>query len=226
MPAIVTVDLRLNEPRYASLPNIMKAKKKPLEEKTPADYGVDVTPRLTVVKTAEPRGAQGGREGGLGRRAGRETEGRGGGDLMAVLLLAEVTDGQLGTDAAAKAVTAVKGLGEVTCWSRARAATRRRPRRRRIEGVAKVLFAEDHGFCHRLAEPVAELIVGLAADYSHIAAPATTDAKNVLPRVAALLDVMVISDVSAVVDADTFERPIYAGNAIQTVKSLGSGQGR
>ncbi|TPE43132.1 electron transfer flavoprotein subunit beta/FixA family protein, partial [Amaricoccus solimangrovi] len=54
LPAIVTADLRLNEPRYASLPNIMKAKKKPLEEKTPADYGVDVTPRLTVVKTAEP----------------------------------------------------------------------------------------------------------------------------------------------------------------------------
>jgi len=54
MPAIVTVDLRLNEPRYASLPNIMKAKRKPLDEKTPADYGVDVAPRLTVVNTAEP----------------------------------------------------------------------------------------------------------------------------------------------------------------------------
>ena len=54
MPTIVTVDLRLNEPRYASLPNIMKAKKKPLDEKTAADYGVDVTPRLEVIKTAEP----------------------------------------------------------------------------------------------------------------------------------------------------------------------------
>jgi electron transfer flavoprotein beta subunit len=60
LPAIVTVDLRLNEPRYASLPNIMKAKKKPLDEKTPADYGVDVTPRLTVVKTAEPAGRKAG----------------------------------------------------------------------------------------------------------------------------------------------------------------------
>ncbi|TCM86931.1 electron transfer flavoprotein subunit beta/FixA family protein [Rhodovulum steppense] len=60
MPAIVTVDLRLNEPRYASLPNIMKAKKKPLDEKTPADYGVDITPRLTVVKTVEPRERQAG----------------------------------------------------------------------------------------------------------------------------------------------------------------------
>ena len=60
LPAIVTADLRLNEPRYASLPNIMKAKKKPLEEKTPADYGVDVTPRLTVVKTREPEGRKAG----------------------------------------------------------------------------------------------------------------------------------------------------------------------
>jgi electron transfer flavoprotein beta subunit len=74
MPAIVTVDLRLNEPRYASLPNIMKAKKKPLDEKTAADYGVDVTPRLTVVKTTRARGAQGRRQGGLGRRARRETQ--------------------------------------------------------------------------------------------------------------------------------------------------------
>jgi electron transfer flavoprotein beta subunit len=60
LPAVVSVDLRLNEPRYASLPNIMKAKKKPLEEKTPADYGVDVTPRLTVVKTVEPAGRKAG----------------------------------------------------------------------------------------------------------------------------------------------------------------------
>jgi electron transfer flavoprotein beta subunit len=60
LPAIVTTDLRLNEPRYASLPNIMKAKKKPVEEKTPADYGVDVTPRLTIVKTAEPAGRRAG----------------------------------------------------------------------------------------------------------------------------------------------------------------------
>ena len=60
LPAIVTADLRLNEPRYASLPNIMKAKKKPLDEKTAADYGVDVTPRLTVVKTREPEGRKAG----------------------------------------------------------------------------------------------------------------------------------------------------------------------
>ena len=85
--------------------------------------------------------------------------------------------------------------------------------------MTKVLVAEDPTLGHRLAEPTAALIVSLAGDYAHIVAPATTDAKNVLPRVAALLDVQVITDVSGVVDADTFERPIYAGNAVQTVKS-------
>jgi electron transfer flavoprotein alpha subunit len=85
--------------------------------------------------------------------------------------------------------------------------------------VSKVLVAEDASLGHRLAEPTAALIVGLAGGYSHILAPATADAKNILPRVAALLDVMVLSDITAVIDADTFERPIYAGNAIQTIKS-------
>ncbi len=88
-----------------------------------------------------------------------------------------------------------------------------------LQGVAKVLVADDAAYANMLAEPVADLVVSLAPDYSHIVAPATSDAKNILPRVAALLDVMVISDISAVVDAETFERPIYAGNAIQTVKS-------
>ena len=82
-----------------------------------------------------------------------------------------------------------------------------------------MLVAEGDALGHRLAEGTADLIVGLAGDYDHIVAPATTDAKNVMPRVAALLDVMVISDATAVIDAETFERPIYAGNAIQTVKS-------
>ena len=88
-----------------------------------------------------------------------------------------------------------------------------------MSGVSKVLFAEDHAYCHGMAESTAALVVGLAGGYSHICGAATAFNKNVLPRVAALLDVMVISDATNVVDADTFERPIYAGNAIQTVKS-------
>jgi electron transfer flavoprotein alpha subunit len=138
---------------------------------------------------------------------------------MAVLLLAEVTGGELSVDQTAKAVAAAKSLGDITalccgatCADAAAAAAK-------IDGVSKVLCAEDATYGHRLAEATADLIVSLAGDYSHIVAPATTDAKNILPRVAALLDVMVISDITGVVDADTFERPIYAGNAIQTVKS-------
>jgi len=141
---------------------------------------------------------------------------------MAVLLLGEVNNGELSTDATAKAVTAAKALGEVTVLCAGASAAAAGEAASKIDGVAKVLVAEDPSLGHRLAEPTAALIVSLAADYSHILAPATTDAKNVLPRVAALLDVMVISDVSGVVDADTFERPIYAGNAIQTVKSSDS----
>ena len=138
---------------------------------------------------------------------------------MAVLLLAEVNNGELSMDATAKAVTAAATLGDVTvlaCGASAKAAAEAAAT---IQGVSKVLCAEDPSLGHRLAASTAALIVSLAGDYSHILAPATTDAKNVMPRVAALLDVMVISDVSGVVDADTFERPIYAGNAIQTVKS-------
>ena len=85
--------------------------------------------------------------------------------------------------------------------------------------MSKVLCADDAAYGNGLAEPVADLIVSLAGDYEHIMAPATNSAKNILPRVAALLDAMVISDITAVVDGNTFERPIYAGNAIQTVQS-------
>ncbi|KUP90965.1 electron transfer flavoprotein subunit alpha/FixB family protein [Tritonibacter horizontis] len=138
---------------------------------------------------------------------------------MAVLLLAEVTNGELAMDATAKAVSASKSLGDVTVLCAGASAAAAGDAAAKIDGVAKVLVAEDDSLGHRLAEPTAALIAGLAGDYSHIVAPATTDAKNILPRVAALLDVMVISDVTAVVDGDTFERPIYAGNAIQVVKS-------
>jgi len=138
---------------------------------------------------------------------------------MAVLLLAEVTDGALAMDATAKAVTAAAQLGDVTVLCAGASAKAAADEAATIKGVARVLCAEDAVYGHRLAEPTADLIVSLAGDYSHIAAPATTDAKNIMPRVAALLDVMLISEAIAVIDGDTFDRPIYAGNAIQTVKS-------
>ena len=141
---------------------------------------------------------------------------------MAVLLIAEVAGGVLAVDATAKALTAAKALGDVTvlcasadCAGAAEAAAQ-------LDGVSKVLVADDAAYGNGLAEPVSALVVSLAGDYSHIVAPATNGAKNLLPRIAALLDVMVISDITAVIDAETFERPIYAGNAMQTVKSTDS----
>ena len=88
-----------------------------------------------------------------------------------------------------------------------------------IAGVAKVLHAEAEGFAHGLAENVAAQVLAIASGYSHILFPATASGKNIAPRVAAKLDVAQISDITKVVSPDTFERPIYAGNAIATVQS-------
>jgi len=138
---------------------------------------------------------------------------------MTTLVLADVAKGKLG-DATAKVVTAAVQLGApvhvLAAGPDARAAAEEAAK---LEGVAKVLIAEDGLYAHQLAEPTAALIVSLAKDYGAIVSSATSAAKNIMPRVAALLDVMQISEITKVVSADTFERPIYAGNAIQTVQS-------
>jgi electron transfer flavoprotein alpha subunit len=138
---------------------------------------------------------------------------------MAVLLLAEVAGGQL-NDATARALTAALELGGPVdvlvagqnVGAAAAAATQ-------LQGVTKVLVADDPLYAHGLAEPLAALIVALAPGYDAIVAPSTASAKNVAPRAAALIDVMQISDITKVIGPKTFERPIYAGNAIQTVES-------
>ena len=138
---------------------------------------------------------------------------------MPTLLVAEHDNASL-KDATNKALTAAKQIGgEVhilvagqNCKPVAEAAAK-------LDGVGKVLLADAPTYQHRLAEPTAALIVALAGPYDTLMAPATTTGKNIMPRVAALLDVMQISDVTKVVAPDTFERPIYAGNAVQTVGS-------
>ena len=138
---------------------------------------------------------------------------------MATLLLAE-HDNKTLKDATNKALTAARQLGGdvhiLVAGSGAKAVAEAAAK---LEGVAKVVAADGAPYEHALAEPVAALIASLAGSYDAIVAPATTTGKNVMPRVAALLDVMQISDVTKVIAPDTFERPIYAGNAIQTVKS-------
>jgi len=138
---------------------------------------------------------------------------------MPTLLLAEHDNAAL-KDATAKALTAARALGTDVdilvaghnCKAAAEAAAK-------LDGVRKVLLADAPAYAHLLAEPTAALIVALAGPYETIMAPATTSGKNIMPRVAALLDVMQLSDITKVVAPDTFERPIYAGNAIQTVRS-------
>jgi electron transfer flavoprotein alpha subunit len=140
---------------------------------------------------------------------------------MTVFLLAE-HDNKTLNDATAKAASAAKELGGeihvlvagADCGAVAEAAAK-------LEGVGKVLLAEAPHLAHPLAEELAALIVPLMNGYDAFVAPATAFGKNVAPRVAALLDVMQVSDITAVNAPDTFERPIYAGNAIQTVKVSG-----
>ena len=138
---------------------------------------------------------------------------------MTTLLIAEHDNKSL-KDATNKALTAAKALGaEVHVLIAGKDAKAAAEAAAKLDGVAKVLIAEAPAYEHQLAEPMAALIVSLAGNYDALVAPATTNGKNMMPRVAALLDVMQISDVTKVVAPDTFERPIYAGNAIQTVKS-------
>ncbi len=138
---------------------------------------------------------------------------------MRVLLLADVRDGALGMDATAKALSAVAGLGEVDVLVAGEGVAGAAAQAAELAGVAKVLVADAPALAKGVAEPLAALAAGLAGAYSHIVAPATAVAKSTLPRVAALLDVMIIPDVIAFDGADRFTRPIYAGNAIQTVTS-------
>ena len=138
---------------------------------------------------------------------------------MTALLLAE-HDNKTLKDATHKALTAAKALGgDVHVLVAGKDARAVADAAAKLAGVAKVLLADAPAYEHMLAEPVAALIVSLAPSYEAILGPSTTTAKNVMPRVAALLDVMQISDVTKVLATDTFERLIYAGNAVQTVRS-------
>ena len=138
---------------------------------------------------------------------------------MAILLLAE-HDNATVSEQTAKALTAAAKIGgDVHVLVAGAGAKAAADAAAKLSGVSKVLLADDSSLANNHAEPLAAQIVGLAGGYDTIVAAATTTGKNVLPRVAALLDVMQVSEIIEVVSADTFKRPIYAGNAIQTVQS-------
>jgi electron transfer flavoprotein alpha subunit len=138
---------------------------------------------------------------------------------MTTLLIAEHDNAHL-KDATAKAMTAAKALGgDVHILVAGKGAQAVADAAAKLDGAAKVLLADGDAYEHQLAEPLAALVVSLAKDYDAIVSPATTTGKNFMPRVAALLDVMQVSDIVKVEAPDTYVRPIYAGNALQTVKS-------
>ncbi|PKP92167.1 MAG: electron transfer flavoprotein subunit alpha [Alphaproteobacteria bacterium HGW-Alphaproteobacteria-16] len=137
---------------------------------------------------------------------------------MSVLVWVEHDNNSV-KDATLAAVTAAGKLGDVVALVAGQGAQGAADAAAKIAGVSKVLLADDAAYAHALAENVAPLVAELMADYDAFVAPATTTGKNIAPRVAALLDVMQISEVLSVESADTFTRPIYAGNAIATVKS-------
>ena len=138
---------------------------------------------------------------------------------MTTLLLAE-HDNQALNEATMRALTAAKALGsEVHVLVAGKGARAVADEAAALDGVAKVLLADSDALAHALAEPLADLIVSIAGPYDNLVAAATTTGRNVLPRVAALLDMMQVSDVTEVISADTFRRPSSAGNAIQTVRS-------
>ena len=138
---------------------------------------------------------------------------------MTILLLAD-HDGKVLSEQTAKALTAAAQIGgDVHILVAGAGVSTVADAAAKLSGVAKVLVADDAAYAHGLAEPLSDLIVSLAASYDVVMGAATALSKSVLPRVAALLDVMQVSEIIEVVSADTFKRPIYAGNAIQTVKS-------
>lgn len=138
---------------------------------------------------------------------------------MTILVLAEHDNAEL-KDATARALTAAAAMGgDIHILVAGKGSKSVADQAAALDGAAKVLHCDNDLYAHGLAEPLALLITGLMANYDAIVAPATTSAKNTMPRVAALLDVMQVSDILSVESADTFTRPIYAGNAIQTVQA-------
>ena len=221
-PAVITVDLRLNEPRYASLPNIMKARKKPIEALTPEDLGVDVTPRVNVLEVNEPPARQAGvRVESAAELIEKLTNGSKG-LVMSILILVE-HDNQEVKSSTLNTVTAARQLGDdvhalVVGFNCDQVVTTSA----KIEGINKVLKIDSIEYEYGLVENTASVVENIAKSYSHVLAPASTFGKNLMPRVAAMLDVQQISDISEIVSEDTFIRPIYAGNALATVQSTDS----
>ena len=214
LPAVVTTDLSLNEPRYVKLPDIMKAKKKPLDVISAADMGVDMAPQFKAVNTEPPRAAAEGRHGQRCGGTGRGTQSKGTGLMARVLIVAE-HDGSVLNPATAKCVTCATSFASdgVDVGVFGTAADSVADAAAGIAGVARVIRVCAAQAWAPVAALLAPQVAELAAGYSHVFGPSTTFGKDLMPRVAALLGVGQLSDVMAADSAYQFKRPIYAGDA-------------
>ena len=139
---------------------------------------------------------------------------------MKILVLAEINDGEIAEDQTSKTVSAAATLGKVDVLCASNQCSDASKKIAKMANVENVLVIEDDLFAQSLAESYSETLIDTISSYSHIFAPSSSFGKNILPRIGGMLDAMVISDVSQVISEDTFERPVYAGNAIQTVQSI------
>jgi electron transfer flavoprotein beta subunit len=189
LPAVMTTDLRLNEPRYASLPNIMKAKKKPIDEKSPPITASMSRPRLKVLKVTEPPKRGGGVKVAKTCRTARQAQERSGSDLMAILVIAEHDNKTSLKDATAKTVTAAAQIGGAGACAGGRRIAPPWPKPPPRSPAWRKCCWPTRAYARHGGRDDGALILSLADKYDAILAPATTNGKNYLPRVAAKLDV-------------------------------------
>ena len=144
------------------------------------------------------------------------------GECMKILVLAEINNGELAEDQTSKTISAAMTLGRVDVLCASNNCSEASQKIAKMESVENVIVLEDELFSQSMAECYSETLIDTISAYTHIFAPSSSFGKNILPRLSGMLDVMIISDVSKVISTDTFERPIYAGNAMQTVKTIDS----
>jgi electron transfer flavoprotein alpha subunit len=219
LPAVVTTDLRLNEPRFIKLPDIMKAKAKPLETLQLADLGVEAADTFKTTQYAAPSKRS---KGVMVKDAAELVAAlkQGAAVMSRILVIAEHHDGKLNA-ATAKTVSAAAAISgasiDVLVLAADPAAVAAEAAK--IAGVAKVLTVANAANAQAIAQVLAPQIAQLAKGYTHVFGPSTTFGKDLMPRVAALLGVNQVSDLMSVEGSHTFKRPIYAGNAIITVEA-------
>ena len=219
VPLVLTTDLRLNTPRFASLKNIMMARKKTIDTFTAEELGIETTRHTNTLDVSPPPGRQAGIKVESVEELVDKLKNEAKVIPMSVLVVADHDNVVLKPVTRVVLAAAAEIGGDVDVLVAGSGCESVSHEAAKIGGVSKVLLADNVSYAHALAENVTALVVDLSANYEFILTAHTTTGKNFLPRVAAAVDVQMISDIIGVDSQDTFKRPIYAGNAIATVQT-------